>query len=116
MRHKREEDIGIDEGADAVSLAAEFLLGLAQQLAGQALVLRNDLDEPVLFVAVNLDLHDLIVFRADLANFRKAAEAVHISQPAFSRRIDKLEQALGCGCSTARAARDAGRRGPRLSA
>jgi DNA-binding transcriptional LysR family regulator len=32
---------------------------------------------------------------AELANFSRAAEAVHISQPAFSRRIDKLEQALG---------------------
>ena len=28
-------------------------------------------------------------------NFGRAAEAVHISQPAFSQRIDKLEQALG---------------------
>lgn len=48
-------------------------------------------------MAVNFDLHDLIAFRAaaELSNFRKAAEAVHISQPAFSRRIDKLEQALG---------------------
>ncbi len=48
-------------------------------------------------MAVNFDLHDLIAFRAaaELASFRKAAEAVHISQPAFSRRIDKLEQALG---------------------
>lgn len=48
-------------------------------------------------MAINFDLHDLIAFRAaaDLSNFRKAAEAVHISQPAFSRRIDKLEQALG---------------------
>ena len=48
-------------------------------------------------MSVNFDLHDLIAFRAaaELANFRKAAEAVHISQPAFSRRIDKLEQALG---------------------
>ncbi|WP_423600046.1 LysR family transcriptional regulator [Roseateles sp. MS654] len=46
---------------------------------------------------MNFDLHDLIAFRsaAELSNFRKAAEAVHISQPAFSRRIDKLEQALG---------------------
>ena len=32
---------------------------------------------------------------AELSNFRKAAETVHLSQPAFSRRIDKLEQALG---------------------
>ncbi|GAP38071.1 LysR family transcriptional regulator [Piscinibacter sakaiensis] len=48
-------------------------------------------------MSVNFDLHDLIAFRAaaDMASFRKAAEAVHISQPAFSRRIDKLEQALG---------------------
>ena len=48
-------------------------------------------------MAVNFDLHDLIAFRAaaELASFRKAAEAVHISLPAFSRRIDKLEQALG---------------------
>lgn len=48
-------------------------------------------------MAVNFDLHDLIAFRAaaEMANFRKAAEAVHVSQSAFSRRIDKLEQALG---------------------
>jgi DNA-binding transcriptional LysR family regulator len=48
-------------------------------------------------MAINFDLNDLHAFRAvaELANFRKAAEAVHISQPAFSRRIDKLEEALG---------------------
>lgn len=48
-------------------------------------------------MAINFDLNDLLAFRAvaQLGNFRKAAEAVHISQPAFSRRIDKLEQALG---------------------
>nr|WP_284502765.1 MULTISPECIES: LysR family transcriptional regulator [unclassified Caballeronia] len=36
-------------------------------------------------------------FRAvvELGSFRKAAEAVNISQPALSRRIDKLEEALG---------------------
>lgn len=46
---------------------------------------------------MNFDLNDLLAFRAvvELGNFRKAAESVHLSQPAFSRRIDKLEQALG---------------------
>lgn len=48
-------------------------------------------------MALNFDLNDLQAFRAvaELANFRKAAEAVNISQPAFSRRIEKLEAALG---------------------
>ncbi len=48
-------------------------------------------------MAMNIDLNDLLAFRAvaELGSFRKAAESVHISQPAFSRRIDKLEQALG---------------------
>jgi DNA-binding transcriptional LysR family regulator len=48
-------------------------------------------------MAINFDLNDLLAFRAvaELSSFRKAADAVHISQPAFSRRIDKLEQALG---------------------
>jgi DNA-binding transcriptional LysR family regulator len=48
-------------------------------------------------MAINFDLNDLVAFRAvaELSNFRKAAEAVHLSQPAFSRRVDKLEQALG---------------------
>src|ERR1041384_2563151 len=48
-------------------------------------------------MAINFDLNDLLAFRAvaELSSFRKAAEVVHLSQPAFSRRIDKLEQALG---------------------
>ena len=48
-------------------------------------------------MAINFDLNDLQAFRAvaESSNFRKAAEAIHISQPAFSRRIEKLEQALG---------------------
>ena len=48
-------------------------------------------------MALNFDLNDLQAFRAvaELNNFRQAAEAVHISQPAFSRRIEKLEEALG---------------------
>lgn len=48
-------------------------------------------------MAINFDLNDLQAFRAvaELSNFRKAAEAIHLSQPAFSRRIEKLEDALG---------------------
>ncbi|ALL70431.1 LysR family transcriptional regulator YbhD (plasmid) [Paraburkholderia caribensis MBA4] len=48
-------------------------------------------------MAVNFDLNDLQAFRAvvELGSFRKAADAVNISQPALSRRIDKLEAALG---------------------
>ncbi len=48
-------------------------------------------------MTIAFDLNDLQAFRtvAELQNFRRAAEAVHISQPAFSRRIDKLERALG---------------------
>jgi DNA-binding transcriptional LysR family regulator len=48
-------------------------------------------------VAIAFDLNDLQAFRAvaELGHFSRAAEAVHISQPAFSRRIDKLEEALG---------------------
>ena len=48
-------------------------------------------------VGINFDLTDLQAFRAvvELGNFRKAAEAISLSQPALSRRIDKLEDALG---------------------
>jgi DNA-binding transcriptional LysR family regulator len=48
-------------------------------------------------MAINFDLNDLQAFRAvaELSSFRKAAESIHISQPAFSRRIEKLEDALG---------------------
>ena len=48
-------------------------------------------------MGINFDLTDLQAFRAvvQLGSFRKAADAINISQPALSRRIEKLEQALG---------------------
>ncbi|HSW16169.1 MAG TPA: LysR family transcriptional regulator [Ramlibacter sp.] len=48
-------------------------------------------------MGINFNLNDLQAFRAvaELSSFRKAAEALHVSQPAFSRRIEKLEEALG---------------------
>lgn len=46
---------------------------------------------------MNFDLADLRGFLAvaDLGSFRAASEALHLSQSAVSRRVDKLEQALG---------------------
>ena len=46
---------------------------------------------------MNFDLSDLRAFIAvaELSSFRAAAETIHLSQPALSRRIDKLEDALG---------------------
>src|SRR5574342_1385029 len=48
-------------------------------------------------MSINFALGDLRAFIAvaELASFRAAAEAIHLSQPALSRRIDKLEDALG---------------------
>ncbi|MDE1168085.1 MAG: LysR substrate-binding domain-containing protein [Pseudomonas sp.] len=48
-------------------------------------------------MSINFDLNDLQAFRAvvEKGSFRKAAEAISISQPALSRRIEKLESALG---------------------
>src|SRR5947208_1790148 len=48
-------------------------------------------------MAINFNLNDLQAFRAvaERNSCRKAAEALHGSQPAFSRRIEKLEEALG---------------------
>lgn len=46
---------------------------------------------------VNVDLNDLYAFRAlvEYGSFRLAAESICLSQSALSRRIDKLEGALG---------------------
>lgn len=46
---------------------------------------------------VNFDLNDLYAFRAllEYGNFRLAAESICLSQSALSRRIEKLEAALG---------------------
>lgn len=47
-------------------------------------------------MSIKFDLNDLQAFRAlvECGSFRKAAESVRITQPALSRRIDKLEAAL----------------------
>ena len=46
---------------------------------------------------VNFDLNDLYAFRAlvEYGNLRRAAESISLSQSALSRRIEKLESALG---------------------
>lgn len=46
---------------------------------------------------VNFDLNDLYAFRAlvEYGSFRLAAESICLSQSALSRRIEKLENALG---------------------
>lgn len=46
---------------------------------------------------MNFDLADLRAFVAvaELNSFRAAADSIHLSQPALSRRVEKLEQALG---------------------
>ncbi len=46
---------------------------------------------------MNFDLADLRAFIAvaDLGSFSAAAQAIHLSQPALSRRVEKLEHALG---------------------
>jgi len=43
-----------------------------------------------------VDIDDLVAFRAlaDVGSFSGAAEQIHISQPALSRRIDKLERSI----------------------
>ncbi len=48
-------------------------------------------------MALKFDLADLQAFSAvaQLGSFRAAAQSIALSQPALSRRIDKLEQALG---------------------
>lgn len=51
---------------------------------------------------MNFDLADLRAFLAvaDLGSFRAASEALHLSQSALSRRVDKLEDALGVALFT----------------
>lgn len=46
---------------------------------------------------MKINLTDLQAFVgvAELGSFRAAAESVHLSQPALSRRVEKLEEALG---------------------
>ncbi|MDB5850152.1 MAG: hypothetical protein JWP29_3904 [Rhodoferax sp.] len=51
---------------------------------------------------LNFDLADLRAFLAvaDLGSFRAASETLHLSQSALSRRVDKLEEALGVALFT----------------
>jgi DNA-binding transcriptional LysR family regulator len=46
---------------------------------------------------MNFDLADLRAFLAvaDLGSFKAASDSIHLSQSALSRRVDKLEEALG---------------------
>lgn len=46
---------------------------------------------------MNIDLDDLRAFvaTAEMRNFGTAAESIHLSQPALTRRIQKLESVLG---------------------
>lgn len=48
-------------------------------------------------MSMNFDLADLRAFVAvaEMNSFRAAATALHLSQPAVSRRVEKLEDALG---------------------
>ena len=50
-----------------------------------------------------MDLRRLnhVVALADNLHFARAAEAAHLSQPAFSRSIQAIESDLGSACSTA---------------
>src|ERR671939_334906 len=45
----------------------------------------------------NVDLGDLraFVIVAELGSFHEAADHLHLSQPALSRRVQKLEQTIG---------------------
>ena len=51
---------------------------------------------------MNFELLDLRAFIAvaDLGSFHRAAKALNLSQPALSRRIQKLEESLGRHCSS----------------
>jgi DNA-binding transcriptional LysR family regulator len=51
---------------------------------------------------MNFDLADLRAYLAvaDLGSFRAASEMLHLSQSALSRRVDKLEEALGVSLFT----------------
>ncbi len=46
---------------------------------------------------MSIDLEDLRAFvaTAEMRSFRAASESIHLSQPALTRRIQKLETSLG---------------------
>src|SRR5688500_602335 len=48
-------------------------------------------------MSINCEILDLRAFLSvvELESFHRAADALHLSQPALSRRIQKLEQVIG---------------------
>lgn len=56
----------------------------------------NDLNDNCM-TRMNIDLEDLKAFvaTAEMQSFRAASESIHLSQPALTRRIQKLEATLG---------------------
>lgn len=56
----------------------------------------NDLNDYCV-IRMNIDLEDLKAFvaTAEMRSFRAASESIHLSQPALTRRIQKLEATLG---------------------
>ncbi len=58
---------------------------------------RQTADKDAAAMPVNFDFNDLYAFRAlmEYGSFRLAAESICLSQSALSRRIEKLETALG---------------------
>jgi DNA-binding transcriptional LysR family regulator len=70
---------------------------LSAQLYAESIASFASIDAKCTIMNFRFDLPDLQAFTAvaRLGSFRAAAQSLHLSQPALSRRIDKLEEALG---------------------